>query len=302
MRKPLSELVVEFLSEQDVSPTSCKVYKSTIDNFVRWVVAKGISFWSIKRADLLGYKASLQNKKMCRNSVDLYLTVVRKLFKWLELRGLYDNIAAGIHSPRRYRGHKKGYLQPEQVVSLLASMDRNTPIGARDYAIISLMVRAGLRRVEICRMSIGDMNAGTPYTLRIQRKGHTEKDCVIGITSKLVAALNDYVSNYRCGAPVGAPLFVSHGRGYHSKEISPKHVSRVIKQYFAKIGVNDKEITGHSLRHTAAILSLKAGATIDEVQQMLGHTSIETTKIYLSAIEEETRINNPAVQVLDTLF
>ena len=61
-------------------------------------------------------------------------------------------------------------------------------------------------------------------------------------------------------------------------------------------------MTCHSLRHTAAIRTLKAGADVYEVQQMLGHSDIKTTTIYLRAIEEETRVNNRAVRILDKVL
>lgn len=301
MRKPLSELMIDFLSEQDISENSRNTYKTVLNRFVRWIVVQGIDFWSIKRSNIIDYKTYISKQNKSSNTIDLYLTVIRKLFKWLDNNGLYDNIATGIHSPKRYRGHRKGYLQIDQVSQLLNSIDKSTIIGARDYAIVSLMVRAGLRRVEVCRMTYGDLEIGKNITLRIQRKGHIEKDCVIGITGKMLKALQSYI-NMRGVVPNGQPLFVSHARGYNNQPLSAQSIARIVKQYMAIIGVTGKGITCHSLRHTAAILSLKAGATIDEVQQMLGHTSIETTKIYLSAIEEETRLNNPAVHVLDTLF
>ena len=86
------------------------------------------------------------------------------------------------------------------------------------------------------------------------------------------------------------------------KKIQPAMVSRMIKQRFKQIGIVDKRMTCHSLRHTAAIQALKAGADVYEVQQMLGHSDIKTTTIYLRAIEEETRVNNRAVRILDKVL
>ena len=75
-----------------------------------------------------------------------------------------------------------------------------------------------------------------------------------------------------------------------------------VKKYMKKVGLNDRYYTCHSLRHTAAVLSLKAGASIYDVQQMLGHKSIDTTRIYLRAIDAEKMLDNPAIRCLDKLF
>lgn len=150
-------------------------------------------------------------------------------------------------------------------------------------------------------MTVGDVRNEEQITIRLQRKGHMEKDVEVGITSKMLEAIHDYIV---CRGDITESdyLFVSHARGYKEAKLNPVMVSRIVKKRLREIGLNSKFLTCHSLRHTAAILSLKAGATIYDVQQMLGHVSIETTKIYLRAIEEETRINNRAVHTLDELF
>ena len=131
--------------------------------------------------------------------------------------------------------------------------------------------------------------------------GHLKKDVEVGITGKMLEAIHDYIV---CRGDITESdyLFVSHARGYKEAKLNPVMVSRIVKRRLREIGLDSKFLTCHSLRHNAAILSLKAGATIYDVQQMLGHVSIETTKIYLRAIEEETRINNRAVHTLDELF
>ena len=95
---------------------------------------------------------------------------------------------------------------------------------------------------------------------------------------------------------------MNHAGGYKDLPLQPAMVSRMIKQRFKQIGIVDKRMTCHSLRHTAAIQALKAGADVYEVQQMLGHSDIKTTTIYLRAIEEETRVNNRAVRILDKVL
>ncbi len=299
--KAISELVGEFLGEQDVNLLSRGTYKCAINQFLIWVTVSKLDFWKIKKFNIIQYKDHLLKSGKSLYTVDLYMTVVRKLFQWLEDQGLTTNVASGVRSPKKRNDFRKGYLKIEQVKKLLDSIDQNSIIGKRDFAMISLMVRAGFRRVEICRMTVGDVKNEEQVTIRLQRKGHLEKDVEVGITSKMLEAIHDYIV---CRGDITESdyLFVSHARGYKEAKLNPVMVSRIVKRRLREIGLDSKFLTCHSLRHTAAILSLKAGATIYDVQQMLGHVSIETTKIYLRAIEEETRINNRAVHTLDELF
>ena len=83
----------------------------------------------------------------------------------------------------------------------------------------------------------------------------------VGITGKMLEAIHDYIV---CRGDITESdyLFVSHARGYKEAKLNPVMVSRIVKRRLREIGLDSKFLTCHSLRHTAAILSLKAGATI----------------------------------------
>ena len=300
--KSVNEIISEFLSYQDVNDLSRKEYKSVINYFTRWVVINGLDFYRLKKSDILRYKSDMLHKKLSVYTIGLYLTVVRKLFDFLCQEGHYeDNIALGIKSPKKDREYRKGYLSTEQVKQLLGIINRDTIAGKRDYAIVSLMVRTGVRRVEVCRMKVGDITNEEHTLISLQRKGKVDKSCKIGVTGKVLDAIHDYLV-CRDSMSEDSPLFVTHKKGYASQGVSDFMISRMIKRYLCMINLDDKHYTCHSLRHTAAILSLKAGASIYDVQQMLGHTSIETTRIYLRAIDAEKRVDNAAIRRLDELF
>lgn len=298
MNKPVSEIIKEFLDCQDVNELSREKYRSVVTLFARWVVVSGLLFFQLKKSDLIKYKSDLIKENKSVYTIDLRLTVIRRLFNYLYQAGIYkDNIALDIKAPRKDKEFRKGYLPIDQVKQLLSIIDTTSITGKRDFALISLMIRTGIRRIEVCRMRVGDMNS---EAINIQRKGKVNKDCRIGVRDKALQAIHDYLV---CrDLTDDSPMFVSHHHGYKDRPISEVMISRIVKTYLGKIGINDKHYTCHSLRHTAAILALKNGATIYDVQQMLGHTSIETTRIYLRAIDAEKRLDNDAIRCLDELF
>lgn len=296
MKKPLSELIEDFLGDQDINTLSRRTYRLAVTHFTKWVVVSGIRWWEMKRKDIINYKAWLLKEGKSLYTVDLYLTVVRRLFSWLEDQGLCENVAMGVRSPRKEKKYRRGYLTMEQVDRLLGDIDRSTITGKRDYAIITMMLGAGLRRVEVSRMSVGDIDAER-MVVRLQRKGHSEKDTELCISDQMLEAIHDYLSA-REGWDEESPLFAIHVKYLEGRRMRPEGISQMIMSRYERAGIDCSRMTCHSLRHTAAVQALKAGASLYDVQQMLGHTDIKTTTIYLKSIEDETRVNNRAVHLL----
>jgi integrase len=176
-------------------------------------------------------------------------------------------------------------------------------IGKRDYAIINLMVRMGLRCIEVCRLNITDfvLEEGQ-WLVRIHRKGREGKDDTQGMTLKVINPIKEYFSQR--DHQDNAPAFINHG--YHnSKEdyrMDPKSISFIVKQRLRDIGIDDPLISAHSLRHTCAVTAINEGTDIYNVSAMMSHRDIRTTMIYLKYIKEETKKKGIAVHNIDKAY
>jgi integrase/recombinase XerC/integrase/recombinase XerD len=152
-QKPsLGSVIAEFLNSQDVRKSSRDLYKRTIRQFFRWVADSGISPDEIKRVDLLNYKAYLLENGLSSLTVGSYLTVVRKFFEWTETEKIYPNVAKGIKAPRREQKFRKQHLTRENSSELLKHYKSK-----RDFAIVNLMLRTGLRTIEVSRLNVSDI-------------------------------------------------------------------------------------------------------------------------------------------------
>jgi integrase/recombinase XerD len=299
--KSILQLMDEFLSYQDVRENTRKKYRDSLHVFINWLTRNGDVINPVRQT-IIAYKKSLIESGKASSTVDNYLVSVRQFFKYLEESGIHDNVAAGVHSPKKYIGYRKGYLKPEEVNKLLSCINRNTLQGKRDYAIINLMVRTGMRCIEVARADIRDLTIeGNHWIIMIQGKGHWEKDRALGLSDKVVAPIKAYLNELGCITEL-SPLFCNHSYVSKDTRISTLTISKIIKKYLRLIGINDSKITAHSLRHTAAITALRNGASLSEVQHMLGHRSPNTTMIYLRAIEEELRREGTAVGRLDNAY
>lgn len=299
LQKPINILISEFLSERMITVQSVATYRRSLNVFVRWLTVSNADVRSPIKSDLVTWKKELQESGRSVLTVENYMKIVIFFFKWMESKSYYENVAKGLRNNHAYRGHRKQYLTIEQTCNLLGSLPSSTLIEKRNAAIINLLTRIGIRCIEVTRINIADIYPTTSgYVMKIQRKGHKEKDQAIGIPGECVDLISDYLTE-RGRTNETDSLFANHGHHSDNAALSSSTVSRIAVGCLKQCGFRSKQMTAHSLRHTAAINALKAGATIFEVKEMLGHTSVNTTQIYLSAIEEETRLINPAVRVLN---
>jgi integrase/recombinase XerD len=173
-------------------------------------------------------------------------------------------------------------LEADELRRLLASFDRRTPVGRRDFAIVVLMGRLGLRCGEVARLTLDeiDWRAGE---LLIYGKGR--QDDRLPLPVDVGDALAVYLRRDRPrGAPVRA-VFVTALAPYRA--MGSGAVSRVVFRAAEKAGLG--AVSAHRLRHTAATELLRAGATLPEVGQVLRHRQLLSTAIYAKVDDRSLR-------------
>jgi len=300
MTKPILALIDEFVANHNASTLSVSKYKQNLLMMVEWLT-RNAEVKAPLRSDILRFREWMIQSGRKAHTIDAILASVRQFFKYLEDHGYYDNIAAGISSPKKSKKFKKDHLRPDQVRDLLASVDRSTVTGKRDYAMMNLMVRTGMRCIEVCRTNVKDMTIeeGT-WIIDIQGKGRIDKDRTLGITEKVIEPIKDYLNTRE--VTENAPMFINHSYVSHDTRMTTLTLSKIIKKRLVGIGLDNSKLTAHSLRHTAAVNTLLAGATIFQVQQMLGHSDIKTTQVYLLSIAEDQAREGGPVRLLDNIY
>jgi len=296
LAESLDTLIERFLSAQDIKPTSTQAYRRALRPFFRWLTQSGIR--SPNREDILAYKRALEAQGRSAFTLSNYLVVVRRFFEWAEGMKLYPNIAKGVKGAKHPRGFKKDPLTVDQAKELLASLDRSTVLGKRDFALINLLLRTGLRTIEAVRADVGDIRQESGEAiLWIQGKGRDAKDEFVLLTEKTLKPINEYVAE-RGKTEDSEPLFASLSDMNQGQRLTARSVSRIVKGYLRRIGLNSDRLTAHSLRHTAITLALKGGATIQEAQALGRHANINTTLIYAHNIDRLTQAPERKIDVV----
>lgn len=276
------ELYRRWIEYIDAAPKTIETYTKSIRQFFNYLAAANIQH--PERKDILAYREHLKNNYK-PTTVQAYLAAVKLFFQWANQEGLYPNIAERVKGAKLDTEHKKDYLTSKQAARLMATVDRSTLQGLRDYAILSLMVTTGLRTISITRANIEDIRTiGNDTALFYQGKGHEEKATLVKLAAPVEAAIIDYL-RARGEKDRKAPLFASVAHKNAGGRMTTRSISRIAKEHLIAAGLESDRLTAHSLRHTAATLALLNNARPEEVQQMLDHQNINTTLIYSHALD-----------------
>jgi site-specific recombinase XerD len=254
------------------------------------------------RSQILDYKRHLEAAGRSTLTVDSYITAVRLFYRYcLSRRYMSDDITQGIRSSTRFKGYRKAPLSRENAGRLLESIDTSRLIGKRDKLMVAMMVILGLRTIEVSRIDIADIGEshGT-RVVYVQRKGRADKSEPLALTPYLDDLLSEYMSE-REVREWHEPLFMAQRRD-HGQRLLPSSISEIVQKHLRNIGIRDPKITAHSLRHTCACLMLAEGVEMETVRDMLGHTSTNTTRLYVGQMQSELLLRNtPAKRVEQAL-
>lgn len=216
------------------------------------------------------------------------------------------NPMAAVPRPRRPRSAPQAFSDSDirDLVDTLAAeaVPARYPWPARDYAIITTLAVSGLRRAELLALTIDDIE-GTPGARQIAvRHGKGDKYRAVPAGIELENVIKVYLAQRWTrfptkgrahpddpwSAPPRAPLWVSD----KGQPMNANQLAHLVKRAYRAAGINSRRPPGalvHALRHTFATSLIENGASVVEVQQLLGHASLATTQAYLTTRPEHLR-------------
>ena len=219
-----------------------------------------------------------------RGSAKLVVTTLRSLLGWLHLIGVVPVSLAGVvPAAAGWRlSRLPEALEPDAVRRLLASCDRRTVVGRRDYAMLLLLVRLGLRAGEVAGLGLDDMDWRHGEIAVTGKGNRTER---LPLPADVGAAISGYLRRGRPVTALDRTVFV-RVRAPH-RRLSQNGVSAVVRGAAGRAGLGD--MAAHRLRHTAATTMLHSGSTLTEVGQVLRHRTSSATAIYAKVDRDALR-------------
>ena len=272
------------LVERVLTAESARVYVTAIRPFVQTFDIEGrLELGRVTAADVSAFVLSEATRRQ-GTSIRSVATALRSLLGFLHVEGVLERSLAGA-VPGVGAWRAAGLPRPlesGELRRLLASCDRRTAIGRRDFAIVVLMGRLGLRCGEIAGLTLDDIDwrAGE---LLIYGKGH--RDDGVPLPVDVGSALAGYLRRGRPASALDRAVFVRALAPHRA--MGPGAVSRVVAAAAERAGLGP--VRAHRLRHTAATELLRAGASLPEVGQVLRHRRLLSTAIYAKVDELSLR-------------
>jgi integrase/recombinase XerD len=277
----VGDLVLEFgdflCRERGLSSATLSGYlpivRAFLDNQFR---GKAVCFDKLRPTDVHRFVVR-QAQTVSLSRAKLAITVLRSFLRFLQQRGLLrTDLSAAVPGVAGWRlTHLPKALSIEQVERLLASCDRQTPAGRRDYAILMLLARLGLRGGEVSALTLDDID-WEHGEIAIRGKG--QRLARLPLPADVGVAITDYLrrdrpvcSTRRVFIRIRAPR-----RGFVSLSV----ICCIVRRALKRAGLDPAFKGAHLLRHSLATDLLRRGASLTEIGQVLRHSQPDTTQIY----------------------
>ena len=279
------EDIDSFIQDLDRSAITKSSYKRILMNFSIYLRERDIQ--RPKTRNLIEYKESL-TKYLAPLSVQKVIVVLHRFFKYLAGREIYPDVSSGLNPMKTTKVMKRDVLSVSDVSSLLAIAEKKSYKSLEDYrnyAILSLIATTGLRTIEVERAEVADLSLiNKGYILYIRGKGRDDKSEYVKLSDEVYDIIETYLANRRDDY---APLFITHGHNSYGNPIRTRTIREVIKNFLLEAGLEDRNMSAHSLRHFVCSEILRSGGSLEEAQQVLRHRDISTTQIYNHSLRRE---------------
>jgi site-specific recombinase XerD len=318
----LTRLIVNTKRSEGKSPQTIAWYRDGIGLYDAWLASQEMeSTLANFTLDLVrAYMVDLQGRKryqghasvptqseaLSDHSINSYLRVLRAFSNWLCSEGYTaQHVLARIKLPRTTE-KVQDILNQDEIVNIVRSLNPRTEIGARDQAIFLLLLDSGMRRAELCRLRVQDVNLDEGYAI-VRGKGKKERPVRLG--SRTVKAVQFYILHWRKPArqTVDTVFLTCQGVtrevGAFAPEpgepLKPEAVGLMIKRIGRAAGV--PRLHPHLLRHTFACFYLLQHRDPFALKSLLGHSTLAMTNHYCAAVQQMQIVRSDAVSVVDAI-
>jgi integrase/recombinase XerD len=272
--------------ERGLGNATARGYVDAVRPFLRTRVSadgSALELGHLTAADVISFVVA-RCPHQGRSAAKLTVTALRSLLGFLHVDGVIErSLVSAVPSVacRRLVGLPKG-LEPDQVRHLLASCDSSTANGCRDLAVLTMLVRLGMRSGEVAKLRLDDIEWRAGEIVVRGKANCTER---LPLPSDVGEAVAAYLRHGRPASAAGRTVFVRIKAPHRA--LTSGGVTQIVAAAARRAGLG--QIYAHRLRHTAATQMLRAGASLPEIGQLLRHRRAMTTAIYAKVNRDALR-------------
>lgn len=276
MDKEIQEFIAYLHNTKKTSGNTEVSYQRDLRKMESFLCDRGVkNITEVGELELEGYITYLEREKFASSSISRSVASIRAFFQYFQKEGIISEDPSENLKPPKVEKKFPEILTIEEVDRLMHQPDLNTPKGIRDAAMLELLYATGMRVSELLHLQIFDVNLQMGYV--VCHENGKERIIPIGAPSR--KALSRYMDEARtvfARDEKETALFTNCS----GKPMSRQGFWKVLKAYAEEAGITH-DITPHTLRHSFAVHMLQNGADIRSVQEMMGHSDISTTQVYL---------------------
>lgn len=283
----LLQSFIEYLQiEKNSSHYTIENYKRDLDEFFVFLEEQKIDVATAEYFDARIFLTKLYERNLSKRTVSRKISCLRSFYKFLVREGVIrENPFALVTLPKKEQKLPRFFYEDELMV-LFSSINKETPMGLRDAALLEVLYATGIRISECCEIKIQDVDFSLG-TILVHGKG--KKDRYVPFGQYAHSVLLEYIQKTRTQITLAKEkshpyLFISN-RG---DPLSIRGARYVLNECMKKAAIKGN-IHPHMLRHTFATHLLNNGADIRTVQELLGHSKISSTQIYTHVTKERLR-------------
>lgn len=267
------------------NPQTRRAYQNDLQEFMAFTgIDQAEQFRIVTRAHLLAWRRALEHRALSGATIRRKLAALSSLFDYLcEANAVVSNPVKGVKRPAMVSAEgKTPAIGDHQARSLLNAPDASTLQGQRDRAILSTLLYHGLRRAELCALTVGDVQQrrGVAH-LRIHGKGGKLR--YVPLHPGTAEVIDAYLQTAGHASDALGALFRPIKNNVHGDKrasVTADGIYKMLVGYAAQLKIDVAGFGPHALRATAATNALDHEADIAKVQEWLGHANIATTRIY----------------------
>ncbi len=268
--------------ERGLSANTVESYMRDVDQFGRYIVEVfDLAPFEVECSHVEAYMMELSQLDFLASSAARILSGVKSLFEYLVICGEIDSSPAQFVVAPRASRHLPDVLTLQDIDAIIGAIDGDSVKAVRDRAIIELLYSCGLRVSELTALRLTDLFFDEGY-IRVVGKG--DKQRLVPISDLARWRIEQYLELRGGVDSLEDTLFLNNrGRG-----LTRVMIFTIVKCATAATGIK-ATISPHTFRHSFATHMLEGGASIRQVQELLGHSSITTTEIYTHVSGEHLR-------------
>jgi integrase/recombinase XerD len=264
-------------SECHLAENTVAAYQRDVRRFQQWLAENGKAIPELGIRELSDFVGWLHQLKLAPSSIARHIVGLRMFFRYLQLEGILQHNLAELLGSQKLWERVPEVLSPGMVQKFLEAPRPYDPFPRRDRALLELLYATGCRASELSHLRLQDLHLAESFCL-CHGKGSKQRLTPLGRAAKV--ALQEYLEHERpllAAAAATTPEWLLLSR--RGRRLRREAIWELVKKYAARAGVSPT-ISPHTLRHSFATHVLAGGADLRQVQEMLGHASIQTTQIY----------------------